>query len=94
MDKIFGRAEDKYVRQYHLYTKASDEYVYTDSACKTKATPAEARNAFLKRAFVDLAGKMYAITGYAEASGVASVTLLTAGTSSAATLLVMKSVAD
>lgn len=95
MDKIFGRAEDKYVRQYKLYCKAtSDGKVYIDSACTTQATTSEVKNAFLKGAFVDQAGKLYAITGYTETSGVATIIVLTAGASDAATLVKLVSKAD
>lgn len=95
MDKIFGRAEDKYVRQYHLYCKAtSDGKVYTDSECKTQATTSELKNAFLKGAFVDQAGKLYAITSYSEASNVGTIIILTAGASDAATLVKLVSKAD
>jgi len=95
MDKIFGRAEDKYVRHYRLYCKAtSDGKVYIDSECKTQATTSEVKNAFLKGALVDQAGKLYAITSYSEASSVATIVLLTVGTSDAATLLKLVSKAD
>lgn len=95
MDKIFGRAEDKYVRHYHLYCKAtSDGKVYIDSECKTQATTSEVKNAFLKGALVDQAGKLYAITSYSEASKVATIVLLTVGASDAATLVKLVSKAD
>lgn len=95
MDKIFGRAEDKYVRRYHLYCKAtSDGKVYIDSECKTQAKTSEVKRAFLNGAFVDQAGKFYAITGYSEASNVATIVLLTVGASDAATLLKLVSKAD
>lgn len=95
MDKIFGRAEDKYVRQYKLYCKAtSDGKVYIDSECKTQATTSEVKNAFLKGAIVDQAGKLYAITSYSEASSVATIVLLTVGASDAATLVKLVSKAD
>ncbi len=95
MDKIFGRAEDKYVRHYHLYCKStSDGKVYVDSECKTQATTSEVKNAFLKGAFVDQGGKLYAITSYSEASSVATIVLLTVGASDAATLLKLVSKAD
>lgn len=95
MDKIFGRAEDKYVRHYRLYCKAtSDGKVYIDSECKTQATTSEVKNAFLKGALVDQAGKLYAITSYSEASSVATIVLLTVGASDAATLLKLVSKAD
>mgnify|MGYP004560245247 FL=1 len=95
MDKIFGRAEDKYVRHYRLYCKStSDGKVYVDSECKTQATTSEVKNAFLKGAFVDQGGKLYAITSYSEASSVATIVLLTVGASDAATLLKLVSKAD
>lgn len=95
MDKIFGRAEDKYVRHYQLYCKStSDGKVYVDSECKTQATTSEVKNAFLKGAFVDQGGKLYAITSYSEASSVATIVLLTVGASDAATLLKLVSKAD
>ena len=95
MDKIFGRAEDKYVRQYKLYCKGtSDGKVYIDSEYKTQAKTSEVKNAFLKGAFVDQAGKLYAITSYTEATGVATIVLLTVGASDAATLVKLVSVAD
>ncbi len=94
LEKVYGHADDKYVRQYHLYSKASDEYVYADSDCKAKVKTSDLKNAFLKGAFVDIAGKLYAITSYSEASSVGTIVLLTVGTSNAATLLSLKSVAD
>lgn len=95
MDKIFGRAEDKYVRQYHLYGKStSDAKVYVDSDCTTQATTSELKNAFLKGAFIDIGGKLYAITSYSEASSVGSAVILTVGASNAATLVTLSAKAD
>ena len=95
MDKIFARAEDNHVRHYRLYCKASsDGKVYVDSECKTQATTSEVKNAFLKGAVVDQAGKLYALTSYSEASGVATIVLLTVGSSDAATIVKLVSKAD
>lgn len=95
MDKIFGRAEDKYVRHYKLYCKAtSDGKVYVDSECKMQATTTEVKNAFLKGAFVDQGGKLYAVTSYSETSNIATIVILTVGASDAATLVKLVSKAD
>lgn len=95
MDKIYGHADDKYVRQYHLYGKStSDAKVYIDSDYKTQAKTSELKNAFLKGAYIDIGGKFYALTSYSETSNVGSVIILTAGGSNAATLVTMSAVAD
>lgn len=94
MDKVYSQAKDVHVRYYRLYSKANDTYVYVDSACKTKAKTSEIKDAVLKGALVDIAGKLYSVTCYEEATNVGQVTILTAGASSAATLTVLKGVAD
>ena len=49
MDRIFQRAEDKNVAAVVIYEKASEStYAYKDSACTTKFTTSELKNAFLK----------------------------------------------
>lgn len=94
IDRIFGRAEDKNVRYYKVYSKASDTYLYSDFGCTTKIDTSVAKNLYMKGVIVDIAGKMYTAVGYTEASGVATLLFLTAGSGSAATLLELKSVAD
>ena len=53
MDRIFQRAEDKNVAAVVIYEKASEStYAYKDSACTTKFTTSELKNAFLKGAVI------------------------------------------
>lgn len=76
MDKIFQRAEDKNVAAVIIYEKATEStYAYKDSACTTKFTTSELKNAFLKGAVVALAsngGYVFPVK-YAESESVGSV---------------------
>lgn len=76
MDKVFERADDLHVRAVYIYKKASDTAAYVDSAFTVKFKTSELKNAFLKGAVINDAGKLYKLVAYAEAEGVGSVSYI------------------
>jgi hypothetical protein len=75
MAKLFQDAKDVHVVATYIYGKGTDSYAYKDSACTTKFTTSELKNAFLKGAVIALAsngGYVFPVK-YAESSSVGSV---------------------
>lgn len=79
MDKIFDQAKDKNVAALVIYGKGSDGNAYIDSAATTQMKTSELKDAFLKRALINIGGAYFVPTGYAEASSVGTVTYAKAG---------------
>lgn len=89
MDRIFGRAEDKYVRSYMIYGKDSDEKAYADSACTVQLTTSELRNAFMKGCVVKVGTSSvvyYYPVSYSEATQIGTLTCAKTSSSAFATL--------
>lgn len=91
MAKIYDQAKDKNVAAIVIYGKGTDGQAYVDAEGKTQFKTSELKDAFLKRAVVQI-GSDYFIP---VASNVGTVTYAkagsTAGTAATATLV---SVAD
>lgn len=75
MAKLFQDAKDVHVVATYIYGKGTDSYAYKDSACTTKFTTSELKEAFLKGAIIVLASNAGFVKPikYAESSSVGSV---------------------
>ncbi len=85
MTKIFENAADKHVRGTYIYKKNGDTKAYADAAFTVQLTTSELTDIFLKGAVVDVAGVLYKPTGLKLASGIATITYVTADGSTATT---------
>lgn len=85
MQKIFDDADDKNVRKIKLYAKASDAYAYSDAECKNKVDAAAMQKAFKVGAVIVLAGVEYLPVAMEVKSGVATMTYVTADTTTSTT---------
>lgn len=94
MDCIFDDAKDLHVSAYLLYGKKGETKLYSDAACKTQVTTSVASDAFKKRVIVSYDGGLYAPVSCVVASEVATVTIVTTGSASAATLIALSSAKD
>lgn len=94
MDCIFWDANDKYVIGWMLYGKKADTKLYKDAGCTVQATTTETETAFKKRTVISYDGGLYQPVSCVTASGVAKVTIATAGSSDSVTLVALSSVKD
>lgn len=74
---IYADAEEKYVKSVVLYGKASDNYVYADSACKEKIDKATLMNLLLKGVLVLYGGSYYAPIAFKDNTTNVSLTIAT-----------------
>ena len=91
MDKVFQDAKDKYVSATMLYGKKGETKLYSDAAFKIQAVASEA---CAKRALVTYDGGVYTPVSCTTASGVVTLTIVTTGSASAATLIALSSAKD
>lgn len=96
MDKVFEHADDLHVRAIYIYKKEDDTAAYADSAFTVKFKTSELKNAFLKGAIINIAGELAKPVGYAESSGVGSVSYIVpnATTATSADIAKLSAVAD
>lgn len=95
MEKIYDQAKDKNVAAIVIYGKGTDGKAYVDAAGTTQYKTSALKDAFLKRAIVQIGTDYFVPVALSVASNVATVTYAkagsTAGTAATATLV---SVAD
>lgn len=86
MNKIFANSEEKYVKNVVIYGKASDSYVYEDSACTKKLDKDTVSRLFLTGLLVNYAGATYPVAALKDntAKGCVDVTIWNALASTAA----------
>lgn len=86
MNKIFANSEEKYVKNVVVYGKASDSYVYEDSACTKKLDKDTVSRLFLTGLLVNYAGATYPVAALKDntANGGVDVTIWNALASTAA----------
>lgn len=83
MEKIYENAKDVHVVASKVYVK-TDGFAYADKDCKTKILTADLYEAFVKgMLIVDASGNEYKPISCAIASDVATVTYVTADTTTA-----------
>lgn len=75
MDKIYDQAKDKNVAALVIYGKSgeSSPVAYADSAFTIKMTTSQLKDAFEKRAIINISGALYVPISLAIASNVAAV---------------------
>lgn len=95
MAKIYDQAKDKNVAAIVIYGKGTDGKAYVDAEGKAQFKTSELKDAFLKRAVVQIGSDYFIPVAFSVASNVGTVTYAkagsTAGTAATATLV---SVAD
>lgn len=95
MAKIYDQAKDKNVAAIVIYGKGTDGKAYVDADGTTQFKTSELKDAFLKRAVVQIGSDYFIPVAFSVASNVGTVTYAkagsTAGTAATATLV---SVAD
>lgn len=85
MSKIYEDAKDVHVRGILVYKKTSDTKAYSDSACTKQFTTSELKDAYLKGAVIDDAGVLYKPVALKIATGVATITYVTADSATVTT---------
>lgn len=95
MERIYDQAKDKNVAAIVIYGKGSDGKAYVDAAGTIQYKTSELKDAFLKRAVVQVGTDYFIPVSFTVATNVGTVTYAkagsTAGTAATATLV---SVAD
>ena len=87
MDKIYDQAKDKNVAALVIYGKSgeSSPAAYADSACTIKMTTSQLKDAFEKRAIINISGALYAPISFTVTSDIGSVTYaITSGSNDSA----------
>lgn len=93
MERIYDQAKDKNVAAIIIYGKSgeSSPKAYTDSACTVQFKTSELKDAFLKRAVVQVGSDIFMPISYTETAKVGTVTYAkvgsTAGTAATATVV-------
>lgn len=95
-DKIFQDAKDKNVSRTYVYGNGTDGSAYVDAACTEKVTASALEDLFHKGLVIVVAGAKYLPVSLAVEDGVATVTYVTADSTTATTavLATLESVAD
>ncbi len=86
MNKIYSKAEEKYVKNVVIYGKSGDSYVYEDSACTKKLDKDTVSRLFLTGLLVNYGGATYSVASLKDnsAKGGVDVTIWNALASTAA----------
>lgn len=84
MNKIFQQAKDKNVAAVVIYGKKgeSSPVAYSDAACTVKMKTSELKDAFLKRAVVQVGEDFFMPISFTVSSNIGTVTYAKAGSSS------------
>lgn len=84
MNKIFQQAKDKNVAAVVIYGKKgeSSPVAYSDAACTVKMKTSELKDAFLKRAVVQVGEDFFMPISFTVSSKIGTVTYAKAGSSS------------
>lgn len=95
MEKIYDQAKDKNVAAIVIYGKGTDGKAYVDAAGTTQYKTSALKDAFLKRAIVQIGTDYFVPVALSVASNVATVTYAKAGsTDGSAATAKLVSVAD
>lgn len=95
MAKIYDQAKDKNVAAIVIYGKGTDGKAYVDAEGKTQFKTSELKDAFLKRAVVQIGSDYFIPVAFSVASNVGTVTYAKAGsTTGTAATATLVSVAD
>ncbi|MEG1516433.1 MAG: hypothetical protein RSD95_16210 [Clostridia bacterium] len=85
MSKIYEDAKDLHVLGTYIYKKNGDTKAYVDRECKVQLTTSELKEIFLKGALIDVSGALYKPCGLKVAANIATVTYVTADTTTVTT---------
>lgn len=85
MVKIYEDAKDVHVRGVFIFKKTSDTKAYSDIGCTKQFTTSELKDAYLKGAVIDVSGALYKPVALSIAAGVATITYVTADTTTPTT---------
>ena len=95
MVRIYDRAEDKNVAAIVIYGKGSDGKAYVDADGTIQFKTSELKNAFLKRAVVQIGADYFIPVAFSVSSNVGTVIYAKAGSSTGtAATATLVSVAD
>ena len=73
MDKIFDQAKDKNVSAIVIYGKGSDGKAYADANGTTQLKTSELKDAFLKRAVIQIGTEYFIPVTFSITSGIGTV---------------------
>ena len=97
MERIYDQAKDKNVAAIIIYGKASESTgakAYVDAAGTIQFKTSELKDAFLKRALVQIGSDIFVPISYTESSNDGTVNYAKAGSSNAADVGTLVAVAD
>ena len=95
MEKIFDQAKDKNVAAIVVYGKGTDGKAYVDAAGTTQYKTSALKDAFLKRAIVQIGSDYFVPVSFTVTSNVGTLTYAKAGTTAgAAATATLVTVAD
>ena len=80
MEKIFDQAKDKNIAAIVVYGKGTDGKAYVDAAGTTQYKTSALKDAFLKRAIVQIGSDYFVPVSFTVASNVGTLTYAKAGT--------------
>ena len=80
MEKIFDQAKDKNIAAIVVYGKGTDGKAYVDAAGTTQYKTSVLKDAFLKRAIVQIGSDYFVPIAFTVASNVGTLTYSKAGT--------------
>ena len=73
MEKIFDQAKDKNVAAIVIYGKGNDGKAYADANGTTQLKTSELKDAFLKRAIIQIGTEYFIPVTFSVASGIGTV---------------------
>lgn len=77
MERVFNDAKDKNVAALMIYGKGSDGKAYVDAACTTQFKTSILKDAFLKRAIINISDVYYVPIGFSVTSGIGKIVYAT-----------------
>ena len=77
MERVFNDAKDKNVAALMIYSKGSDGKAYVDAACTTQFKTSILKDAFLKRAIINISDVYYVPIGFSVTSGIGKIVYAT-----------------
>ena len=83
MDKIFDQAKDKNVAAIVIYGKGSDGKAYADAEGTTQLKTSELKDAFLKRAVIQIGTDYFIPVSFSVTSNIGTVKYAKANSSTA-----------
>lgn len=81
MERIFDQAKDKNVAAIIVYGKGSDGKAYVDAAGTTQYKTSALKDAFLKRAIVQIGSDYFVPVSFTVATNIGTLTYAKAGSS-------------